>query len=380
MTTGCRNGSNSEHRSVPFPAEIPDLEGTRLVIDRSAIRRNWQTLRDCAPGSECAAVVKADAYGLGLSEIGPHLPECRIFFVATPQEGLALRPTRPDATIYVLSGPWSAAVATAMAEAKLRPVINTHEQLKRWSETGQPFALHFDTGMNRLGFSIEDAGRLAGSSGPDLVLSHLACADEPDHAANTEQRKRFNAVREHFEDVPLSLANSAGVFLDSDYHYDLTRPGIALYGGSAGPRMTGIERVVELTARVIQVRQARRGEHVSYDHTHRLTRDSRLAVAAIGYADGYFRSGSGSGVPLRDALPDGAMAAIDGVAAPLIGRTTMDLSIFDVTDLPPGCCKEGDWLEIIGTTISLEDIARRTGTIGYEVLTALGQRHRRSYI
>lgn len=359
---------------------MTDLEGTRLTIDRTTIRRNWQMLRDRAPGSECAAVVKADAYGLGLSEIVPHLPECRTFFVANPQEGLALRTIRPDATIYVLSGPWSESAARAMAEASVRPVVNTAAQLRRWAETGGPFAIQIDTGMNRLGFPLEQAEHLAVQCRPDLVLSHLACADEPEHPANAEQRNRFNTIREHFDDIPLSLANSAGIFLGSDYHFDLTRPGIALYGGSAGPRMTGIECVVELTARILQIRQARKGEYVSYGHTHRLTRDSRLAVAAIGYADGYFRSGSGSGVPLRDAVSEGAVAAVRGKRVPLIGRTTMDLTIFDVTDLPPGHCQEGDWLEIIGETVPLENVAKRTGTIGYEVLTALGQRHRRIYI
>ncbi|MCP1197996.1 alanine racemase [Notoacmeibacter sp. MSK16QG-6] len=359
---------------------MTDLEGTRLIVDRAAIRRNWETLQRYAPSSECAAVVKADAYGLGMVEIVPHLPECRTFFVATPSEGMALRPICPDAVIYVLSGPWSAAAASAMAAAKLRPVVNTTEQWSLWKETEQPFAIQVDTGMNRLGLSPSEAKQVADNCHPDLVISHLACGDEPDHPANSEQRGRFNTLRENFDMSRFSLANSAGIFLGSDYHFDLTRPGIALYGGSAGPKMRGIHRVIELKARIIQIRQARMGEHVSYGHTYRLTRDSRLAVAAIGYADGYFRSGSGSGVPLRSAVPDGAVAAMNGVSVPLVGRTTMDLSIFDITDIPPEQCTAGDWLEIIGETIALEDVARRTGTIGYEVLTALGQRHRRSYI
>ncbi|RLQ87626.1 alanine racemase [Notoacmeibacter ruber] len=360
--------------------EVNGLPGTILTIDLSALRRNWEALRLRSAPAECAAVVKADAYGLGVERVAAALPECRTFFVATPQEGAALRPIRPDATIYVLSGPWSMAAAQAMADCSLRPVINTPRQLTDWLTTGLPFALHLDTGMNRLGLTDDQAAGIGKDVRPSLLISHLACADDPDIRASAEQRERFKKISQAFEGVPLSLSNSAGVFLGDDYHFDLTRPGIALYGGSAGPRTTGISSVIRLSARIIQLREARAGEAVSYGYSHRLKRDSRLATVAIGYADGFLRSASGSGVPLRSAVPGGAYAMHSGTALPLLGRITMDLSIFDATDVPPSACQEGEWVEIIGDAISVDDVARRAGTIGYEVLTALGRRHDRRYV
>lgn len=355
------------------------LDGTQLRIDLRAVHRNWRHLRSLSGSAECAAVVKADAYGLGEDQITATLTECRTFFVATPEEGIVLRVNRPDAEIYVLSGPWSDEAARSMASARLQPVINTPLQLKRWVETGLPYALHFDTGMNRLGLPPEDAVEIARAASPLLVMSHLANADDPQDETNSRQLERFDEVRQFFPQAKLSLANSAGIFLGREYHFDLVRPGIGLYGGTAGPQMQGIERVIELSARIVQTREARSGQPVSYGGVQKVDRDSRLAVVAIGYADGYFRAG-GAGVPLRAAKVEGSVAAFNGQRVPLIGRTTMDLSIFDITDIPAGTCEEGDWLEIIGETVPLDEVARRAGTISYEVLTALGPRHQRIYL
>ncbi|MDH4413005.1 MAG: alanine racemase C-terminal domain-containing protein, partial [Rhizobium sp.] len=216
---------------------------------------------------------------------------------------------------------------------------------------------------------------------PVLVMSHLACGDDPSSPMNRQQLEKFQAVSAAFEGVESSLSASAGIFLGSDYHFDLTRPGIALYGGEAvNGAKNPMQPVVKAEARILQVREAKAGESVSYGATHVLSRDSRLAIASVGYADGYLRNLSGSGIPLRQTGLPGAQGVIGGRPVPVVGRVTMDQTVFDMTDLAPNSVRAGDYIELIGPSMPLDDVARAGGTIGYEMLTGLGLRYERLYL
>ncbi|RVH75600.1 alanine racemase, partial [Sinorhizobium medicae] len=315
----------------------------------------------------------------------------RDFFVASVEEGAELRPLVPEGRVYVLAGMWPGNEALFF-ENDLVPIINSQEQLAYFmaalSERGDhPCVLHVDTGMNRLGLSPEEALRLVhdpvrpASFSPVLVMSHLACADDPGHPMNRHQLQRFREVTAFFEGVPASLANSGGVFLGEDYHFDLTRPGIAVYGGEAvDGDVNPMKPVVIAEARIVQIRTVPSGESASYGASVRFGRDSRIATVAIGYADGYHRSVSGGGVTLRQAMPSGAFGFLHGRKVPHVGRVTMDLSLFDVTDLPESTVRAGDYIELFGRNIPIDDVARAGGTIGYELLTSLGRRYHRTYV
>ncbi|MEM0898603.1 MAG: alanine racemase [Pseudomonadota bacterium] len=361
---------NSEH-----------LAGGRLTVDLGAIVENWKHLnRQSRPG-KASAVVKANAYGLGISEVAPALAKagCDTFFVALPGEGVKLRALLPEATVYVLNGIHSD-VSKIMIENELRPVLSSYEHVGTWKGThGAPCAIQVDTGMNRLGVSVEDAISLSSERPVNCthVMSHFACADTPAHWLNNQQIEQFQLVSEKFSGVESSLSNSAAIISKGALGHDLTRPGIALYGGEAVNGMANLmQPVVSLEARIVQVREAKAGETVSYGATHTLKRDSRLAIVSVGYADGYPRSASGSGVPLRDTVQQGTFGAIRGHRIPLLGRVTMDLMCFDVTDIPTKDVDEG-WIELLGPTMSIDDVARAAGTIGYEILTSFGARYAR---
>lgn len=378
--------------------ELPEMDPfetapVRLTVDLQALAENWQDLARRSGKARAGAVVKADAYGLGIEDCGLTLYEAgaRDFFVAVPAEGATLRAYAPEARIFVLSGIWPGQ-ERLFFENDLVPVLASEEQLAFWmsllAEVGEyPCALQVDTGFNRLGLAMDDALALAedvsrpASFSPVLLLSHLHSGDTPDAAANCQQLESFQRVAQAFEGVESSLSASAGIFLGSDYHFDLTRPGIALYGGEAVSGMANPMRpVAKAEARILQIRNARAGETVSYGGTCRLARDSRLAIASVGYADGYLRSLSGSGLPLREAVPQGAHGFVKGFRVPVAGRITMDLTIFDVTDVPESALGAGDYIELFGPNMRLDDVARAGGTIGYEMLTSIGLRHERRYI
>jgi alanine racemase len=370
-----------------------DTAPARLTIDLGALADNWREMARRSGSARTAAVVKADAYGLGLEDCGTALYEAgaRDFFVAVVQEGVTLRTYAPDARIYVLSGAWPGQEAL-FYEHGLVPVLASEEQLAFWmsvtAEHGDhPCALQIDTGFNRLGLGLEEAIAFAddvsrpASFSPVLVLSHLQSGDTPSSPANEQQLQAFRRVAEAFEGIECSLSASAGIFLGADYHFDLTRPGIAVYGGEAVNGVPNpMKSVATAEARIIQIRDAKQGEAVSYGGTHRLTRDSRLAIVSAGYADGYMRALSGSGVPLRQTQGEGAFGFIAGHKVPVVGRITMDLTIFDVTDVPQNAIAAGDYIELFGHNIPLDHVARAGGTIGYELLTSLGLRYERRYI
>lgn len=371
--------------SLPQDETDAGAATTRLSVDLEALAGNWQTMRDLSGKARCGAAVKANAYGTGADRAAPRLARagCRDFFVADANEGAGLRPLLPEARIFVLNGVFDGSFSQILAH-DLIPVVNSPEQIQFWTghAGGRDYALHVDTGMNRLGLTPEQAAAhaQAGGHAPVLLMSHFACADEPDHPLNARQIETFAKIRTLFPGIDASLANSAGIFLDPRAHHDLTRPGIALYG--ANP-VNGSDRqmrcVVTAETRILQIRQAKAGEPVSYGAAHVLPRDSRIAVCGVGYADGFHRSGSGAGVPVRAAVSKGAFGATGGMRVPVIGKITMDLTMFDVTDVSDGAVGAGDWIEVLGPTIPLNEAAHAAGTISYELLTSLGHRSARSY-
>lgn len=368
---------------------LPEIEtGGRLTIDLSALQANFRLLQDHAGPAECAAVVKADAYGLGAERIVPALAAAgaRTFFVAHPHEARVVRKAAPEAVIYVLSGlaPGSAAV---LAEIGARPVLGSNAEIDEWSAFASAqnlpgeAAVHIDTGMNRLGLTIDEAASVAerfsaGRLGfrPSLVMSHLACADEPGHPLNDRQIRSFTHAAAWFPGVPASLANSAAMLSAGQYRFDLCRPGIALYGGNPCPgRPNRLKPVIRAEARVVQIRTAAAGETVGYGAAQTLARPSVLAIISLGYADGLIRAAGSTDARV------GAKMAFGDTLCPVAGRISMDLVAADITDLPAGTIHRGDFATLIGGAIGVDDVAAAAGTIGYEVLTRLGSRFVRTY-
>jgi len=353
------------------------LAGGVLVVDLDALARNYRLLRRSAQPAACGAVVKANAYGLGVGPVARRLfaEGCRDFFVATPAEGVELRQILASARIFVFDGVWERA-EQPLAASDLIPVLNSLEQIDRWRDTGRPAALHLDTGMTRLGLSEAEVAVLAESSERlrgiriELVMTHLACADEPEHPLNAEQLMRFERLRRRLPQAPTSIGNSAGVFLGSEYRGDVVRPGIALYGGNPFvSRANPAEPVVTLYARVIQLRDIDVAQSVGYGATHVAHPPARLAVVGVGYADGYPRRLGGCGV-----------AAVGGTRVPVVGRVSMDTLCLDVSRIPADSTKTGQRIELIGREVSLDEVAEASGTISYEILTGLGARLHREYL
>ena len=355
--------------------------GLTLTIDLGALGANWRALAaDVAP-AECAAVVKADAYGIGIDQVVPALRAagCRTFFVALPDEGRRVRAVSSDVAIYVLNG-FFAEAAELYRQSELRPVLNTLDEVELWAWRGggAASAIQVDTGMNRLGLSLHEALELARRPDrltairPSLLLSHLACADTPQHPLNAEQLALFRELRAQFPKLPASLANSAGIALGSDYHFDLVRPGIAVYGAACAEDRPILSTVVTAEARILQVREAAAGETVGYGAAERLKRDTRIAILSAGYADGYLRAaGSAEGRP-------GASVGIRGRRAPILGRVSMDLIAVDVTGIVG--VSPGDRAELFGPNVPIDEVAAAAGTIPYELLTGLSRRAERRYV
>jgi len=373
-----------------FPAiPIDRSRMPRVTIDIEALKANWRTLDALNGKGRTGAAVKADGYGLGATRVARALFKagCRDFFVAWMEEGVSLRQGLDEAgygeaRIYVLQGMELAAVPACL-DARLIPVLSSLADIAAWGEGLEradcraPAVLQLETGMNRLGLDAEDlpivAAAMEGSLDVCLVMSHLASADE-ETTQSERQHAQFLRLAAEFPNVDRSLANSAGCFLGPDYAFDLTRPGIALYGGRAGAASEGkLKPVATLTAAVLQVRTAKAGETAGYGGAARLSRDTRIATVGLGYADGYLRADSGAGVPLRDKSP-GAEACIAGHRVPVLGRVSMDLTLLDVTDMPEDLVEPGTRAEFFGPNIAIDDVAAAAGTISYELLTALGRR------
>ncbi len=373
MMTGCRTSTEAA------------AAASLLRIDLDAVAANYQLLSRRLGTAACGAAVKADAYGIGASRVARRLVRagCRVFFVATLDEAVALRADVPDTgvDIAVLCGVLPG-TEPVLAEHRLIPVINDPGQIARWRRAGERAGvpldamLHVDTGMNRLGLSPRETDRLAGA--PELLagvnwrylVSHLACADDPDDPENTIQLDRIRAVRARLPAMPVSLANSAGILLGPDWHFDLVRPGIALYGGAPQPgRENPMHRVVALLGRVLQVRDIEPGMRVGYGGDYRACAPGRIATVAAGYADGYLRSSAGR-----------ARVHLGRIALPVVGRVSMDLITVDVTEAPEAAVFPGALVELLGGRNTVDDAAAAAGTIAYEILTSLGRRYHREYL
>ncbi len=366
---------------------IPANARAVLRIDLDSLRANWRKLNQASGSAECAGVIKANAYGLGIEQICRALTEegCRTFFCATLEEGRQIRAVQPGAVIYVLDGLLPGA-AEHYSGFDLRPALSSLLEIQEWAaycrERGRLLsaAIHIDTGMNRLGLPEYEVEELAAN--PEvlkdfrvsLIMSHLACADVPESPMNTTQRGKFERLTSLLPPAPRSLANSGGIFLGPDYHYDLVRPGIVLYGGRAHEKGPNTMRtVVRLSAKVLQVFDAQPGETVGYGAAHVIDRPMRLATIACGYADGFLRALSGSsGKP-------GPVGFIGPHPVRVIGRVSMDLITLDVSNVPADQVYRGAWVEVMGDRVTLDDLTDRAGTIGYELLSRLGRRVHRIY-
>jgi alanine racemase len=367
--------------SSPVPAPAAPETGGTLTIDLGAIEANWRALAHRLLTVECAAVVKANAYGLGLEQVTATLARagCKTFFVADLAEARTVRSRARDAAIYVLTG-FMPGQGEAFIDINARPVINSTTELAEWDTFVGTHAwqggaaLHVDTGMHRLGITPDEAAALAPRAqtenhGIALLLSHLACAETPDHPLNASQIQLFRELHMLYPGIPASLVNSSGIFLNDSAHFDLARPGAALYGVNPTPgHANPMNSVVELTGRILQLRNVARDETVGYGATWTAKRASRIAVVALGYADGLIRAGSGT-----DQHPGGA-AVVAGKRCPIVGRISMDLVCIDITELADGAVHRGDPATLIGAELTVDDVAAAAGTIGYEILTRLGPR------
>ena len=357
----------------------------RLTIDLKAVQDNWLKLASLGQGAACGAVVKANGYGLGCEAVMQALYEigCRIFFIATIAEGEAARKVFPSAKLYVFDGIIKGGVERLIS-AQLEPVIGSLEELDDWLASGYQqegklkAALHFDTGMNRLGFSSTEAEKIAAKIqgyAPSLIMSHFVSSQIQDSPLNSKQISSFNQICRFFPGVPASMANSSAIFMREKPFYDVLRPGYALYGGNPTPLAPNpMRNALKLEARILTIRDLAPGETVGYDALWTAQRPSRIATLGIGYADGVHISASAGNAQI------GGEAYAAGVFCPFIGRVSMDYIMIDITDTPHALLQRGDWVELLGEKITIDDLAKRSGVIGYEVLTRLGMRYARQYL
>lgn len=358
-----------------------------MTVDLDAVAENYRSLRGVLNGVECGAVVKADSYGLGMAQISRRLAAegCRSFFVSCIDEAIRLRDvlqaTNASASaIYVFDGlPPSA--ETLFDSYALSPVLGDLDQISRWAahgrnNGGRPAVIKIDTGMARLGLTEPEVQLLADEPERmdgltlDMVMSHLSCADEPDNPMNAEQLATFERLRAKLPGAKASLANSAGISLGPEYHFDLVRPGAALYGIMNAPNQSNpMKQVVNLKGKILRLRDVDSDLSVGYGASHQVAKGRCLATVAIGYADGYSR-----------VLGNQATGFVGGKKVSLVGRVSMDLVTFDVTGAPAEILRPGGYVELIGPGHKVDDLAREAGTIGYEILSGLGPRVHRNYL
>ena len=375
--------------AVPQPATSPRSDANRLVVDLGAVRDNFRVLAGRSESAECAGVVKADAYGLGLEAVVRTLARAgaRTFFTAFTGEAVTLRALLPEASIFVLS-PFLESDAAALLRENLVPCLYDRQAVEAWSALGAargapvPAAVHVETGINRLGMSEREVRALRREWKPDgwldlrLVMSHLASGDDPKAPTNRIQLERFRALRSLFPQVPASLAGSAGVLLGPEYHFDLLRPGISLFGHDPHYRVTAprVRPVATFEARLAQVKRLRAGETIGYGGTFTCSRALRAGVVLAGYADGLPRrmSSTEGDPPLR--------LAIGRHRVPLLGRVSMDMTVVDLSGIPEEDAPPGTMVEIFGSRVSIESVSERAGTIPNEILTGIGRRVPRVYV
>ncbi|PCI32699.1 MAG: alanine racemase [Alphaproteobacteria bacterium] len=362
-------------KALDFPT---DAQAT-LTVNLKAIVDNYKRCRALAGGTDCAAMVKADAYGMGIEQVAPvlyHKAGCRIFFVANLTEAITLRSFVPESTIYVLNG-FFPGHGEYFTRHNIRPVLNDLDQIRLWAEmtpeARPPCAVHFDTGINRLGLTpaetdlfIKDIA-LRSQLDIALVMSHLACSDDRLNPLNARQLADFTAITRHFPDIPASLANSGGILLGPDYHFDLVRPGLLMFGGNPG-KHTIPERIrpaFRITGKILQIRQLETGQSVGYGSTWTADRPCHIATINIGYADGYLQVFNNCG-----------QAFAKGTLLPIVGRVSMDMIAVDVTDIEIGT---GSDVELLGEHITLEMASEVSTLSQYEILTGVRERYQRIY-
>ncbi len=346
-----------------------------MIVDLTRIQENFRRLAQLSPGARTGAVVKANAYGLGAARVVPALADagCQTFYVAHTSEGREAREAlqgRP-ADIFVFNGFWPSE-CDALEAADLFPVLNTLDQIRLLAELApdRPCAIHFDTGMSRLGLDEDESRHLTSNRALverlDLrqIMSHLACADEPDQPLNARQLARFSALAQAFAGIPASLSNSAGILLGPDFHCDMTRPGIALYGGAPAPGQS-FSACVEIEAPVLQVRNLKAGDTVGYGATFAAPRNMQVATVAAGYADGVLR-----------ACGEGGVARLGEQAIPILGRVSMDLISVDISQIDRPV-RPGEPVRFLGP--DLDALADHAGAVNYELLVRLGLRFNRVY-
>jgi alanine racemase len=363
--------------------DVPDhLASAILTIDLAALQSNFRTLAQQA-GVACGVAIKGEAYGLGMGQVARALwaAGCRDYFVSRPTEGQELRAVLPEATIYVLDG-FYAGQGDFYVKHKLIPALVSIDEAKEWARVAGDYAcaIHVDTGIYRLGLSGAEFAKLCADAGLrkalniKLLVSHLACSDEPQHPLNAKQRDAFSGFRNMVPGVQASLANSSGIYLGADYAHDLVRAGVALYGGNPLPgKPNPMKTVVTLQLKVMQIRNVKQGDTIGYSATWAAPRDARIAILGAGYRDGIPRR-------LSPSLSDGpAQVFVAGQRVPVVGRVSMDMMAVDVTDIPESQMPRGTLAEIFGPNISVDEAAGWAGTISYELLTHLGNRYARHY-
>jgi len=362
--------------------EQAPFEAARLTVRLGAIETNYRRLQRLAAPAAVAGVVKADGYGVGACQATKALAAagCDTFFVARLEEGVRIRPLVPKARIFVLDGAQVESIPALIAN-NLTPVLNSLSEIAAWSaaagaaRTQYDAVIHIDTGMSRLGLPADELATLASESNTRLahlrivlVMSHLACADAPRAEMNRRQLSRFREALTLLPAAPASFASTGGILLGRDYLFDLVRPGIGLYGGNPHEGQNPFAVVARLTGRIVQLHRAVTGDTVGYGATWHIDRPAQLATVALGYADGMIR-----------ALSSRGFGAISGYRAPIAGRVSMDLTTFDVSEVPPELLQVGTEVEFFGDDISLEEAAEWAGTANYEILTGIAPRVIRHY-
>jgi alanine racemase len=340
----------------------------KLTISLEAIKQNYHYLSKKIGNVSCAGVVKANAYGLGMAPIAKMLADngMKDFFVALPEEGIELRHILPNANIYILNG-ILAGEEKDFIHHNLIPVLNDKSQIALW-QNGRPCVVHIDTGLNRLGFNAKDIDAIDGLN-INLLMSHLACADTPDNPFNDLQLHRFNEATKKYPHIKKSFSASDGIFIGSEYYFDMVRPGAALYGLNHVPtRINPMQTVIQLSVPILQTRVVDQKGFTGYAATYPVTPGQRLATVSLGYADGFLRRlGSQGHLYYKD------------IALPVLGRISMDLVTVDISALPESALRAGDWLDVFTPGQTPDQLARKAGTIGYEILTSLGDRFERVY-
>jgi alanine racemase len=356
-------------------ADISKSAAAVLNVDLNCIIENYQTLASQSTKADCSAVVKANAYGLGMDHIASalyHNSKCTTFFVANIVEAIELRALLKDAVIYVFNGLFEDQIDLYL-DHDIRPILNDLLQVALWNDHTAPCALHFDTGINRLGFSENETEQFLNTKSDlniSLILSHLSSSDQPDDPANKNQLQKFKKIVAAMPNIPASLCNSAGIFLGEDYHFDLLRPGIILYGGNPRtlPLPDGIKSTFQIKGKILQIRELKTGMSVGYNGIWTSKKPSRIALINIGYADGYLKLNNNIG-----------KAHLNGEIVPVIGKVSMDMIAIDITGPNFDKICPNDEIELIGSNITLE-MASEVSTLGhYELLTGIGHRFHKNY-